>query len=309
MPTKGHKGNVPTTSSIIIAVMKGGDEWTPSALWRHMKAHGIRKSYGAVKKALYRLHKKGIVIRVRKGWYVLKGTRPTHGVGSAASEPSPSTAPPQPPPQPQLSSWTSNFGRPDLPRVHDLWLVAEKLPPWVSVKSTKKTLRIGRTEIQIILGEKRRKVTVVIENNDPGLDYDGFAAVMEVVRRELIDLVGWWDASLFSVKNVHFNIDIQGLRLDGVKSLTLEAFDDWLARIYQKTEQKARLEVVRSDGSLAQIATILQGGFTGAQALTYIASLHSQFSEVARNLQYLLEQQKQFLRFQQAVLQRLGGVS
>jgi len=287
--------------------MKDGAEWSPAALRRHMAKHGVKKTYKAVHNALYRLVKSGKVVKVRRGWYRINSPRPTHGVGSGSRPPSPSAAPSQPPSQPQLSSWTSNFGNPDLPRVHDIWLVAESLP--VRVRSAKKTLYIGRTEIKITLGEKRQKITVVISNNDPGLDYDGFEAMLEIVKRELLELVGWFDPSAFQVKNVHFNIDIQGLRLDGVKSVTLEAFDDWLARIYQKNEQKARLEVVRSDGNLAQIAAILQGGFTGAQALTYIASLHSQFSEVARNLQFLLEQQKQFLRFQQAVLQRLGGVS
>ncbi len=316
MPTNSPffngEGTSARTSDIIIALMKDGTEWSPAALRRHMISHGVRKTYKAVHNALCRLVKSGKVVRVRRGWYRINTPQPTHGVGKPSSGSSmlvtqvTSKTLDNATNRLPATSWTSNFGAPDLPRVHDIWLVADRLPPWVKIKSAKRTLRIGHTEIQITLGAKRRKATVVIENND-GLDYDGFSAIMEIVRRELISLIGWWDSSLFSVKNIHFNIDVVGLRLDGLKSLTLTAFDDWFARIYQKTEEKARLEVGRNDVSVAQVAAILQGGFTGAQALTYIASLHSQFSEVARNLQFLLEQQKQFLRFQQAVLSKLGG--
>ncbi len=62
------------------------------------------------------------------------------------------------------------------------------------------------------------------------LDYVAFRLLVELVMKEL----GLEDWGKVSVSSFEFNNDIEGARLDGVKAVTLRAFDGSFRRVYQK---------------------------------------------------------------------------
>ena len=293
-----------STSDHIIAVMRDGAEWSPSAIRRHLMKLGVRKSYKSIHSALSRLLSNGLIEKTERGWYRLKSSRPTHGVGKFDASPMGSASPTDGFGA-QSKTWLSNIGSPGPPRIHDVWLVAEGVPVR---KSIKLKMKAGDVELTIIAGVKRGKVTVIIKNDYPGLDYNAFSLALELTKLVLERELNWFDDSKLLVKNVEFNIDVQNVRLDGLKSLTLKSFDDWFARLYQKRESEARVEVRQTELPIAQVSAILQGGFTGAQALTYIASLHSKFSEVAELMRFMMEQQKLMLSVQRELLRRFGVI-
>ncbi|MEM1520446.1 MAG: hypothetical protein QXK42_02795 [Candidatus Korarchaeum sp.] len=275
------------TMRYVLAAMEDGEEWSPSSLRRHLAKRGVRRSYKAIHSALSRLLKEGKIERTRYGWYRLGSSRPTHGLADLRSS----------------EGWLSNFGKPKEPRIHDIWLVAEGLP---IVKHKEILTRSGNTEIRIILGEKRGKVTIVMKNDYPGLDYDAWCLSIQLVRLILEKELNWFDESAFIVKNVEFNVDVQGLRIDGISSLTLRSFEGWFARLYQKRENESRVEVREGDLGIAQVSAILQGGFSGAQALSYIASLNRSFTELVRLINAMLEGQRVLISMQRELIGRLN---
>lgn len=117
--------------------------------------------------------------------------------------------------------------------------------------------------VEITFGQFRRRVDLRIMQNRPGLSYSEFRSTLdkawELIGQKLNRRVELFE---FRVVNLHLSIDFLGLRLDGVKSVTLEAYDHWLARLYNKGSV-LRSEAVLSGGvvTLDQALSMMQRGF------------------------------------------------
>ena len=172
-----------------------------------------------------------------------------------------------------------------------------------------KSYKVGRTAFRFTVGVKRSKFTAYI-TNDFGLDYDGFTFAIKEILTFLASQLGYLpELSEMKVVRVHFNVDYLGFSLDGVKSLTVQTLDGMLARVYQKGEALRHEVQPNQEIPAPYVMAMLQGTVTGSQALSAISGFLGELRTLVEEIRWLREQNKRFIEFQRAVLQRLGGVS
>lgn len=123
--------------------------------------------------------------------------------------------------------------------------------------------------VEITFGQLRRKVDLRVSLNRPGLNYDEFRSVLGKALTLVEQKLGRRVAlSEFRVVNLHVSVDFLRLRLDNVGAVTLEAFDFWFARLYNKGPV-LRSEAVLSGGvvTLDQALSFMQRGYYEASML------------------------------------------
>jgi len=134
------------------------------------------------------------------------------------------------------------------PRVHFLEAVAE-----VKDVFTHQDLSfpVDSATVELVFGQKRQKVSLTINQNKPGLDYDQYRNVLNKAWVPIEQKLGRKVAeSEFEVVNAHFNFgDFLGLKLEGLNALTLLDHSNWLARLYNKAGS-LRSEGVSTSGSM-----------------------------------------------------------
>ena len=124
------------------------------------------------------------------------------------------------------------------------------------------------------------KVSAVIGNNGvanvfiacsgDGLDYSAFKLVIACVQKEL----SVPKTAPITVTGYELNIDYAGIYLDGVKALTLRAFDGSFERLYQKHKNILRSEV-RAVGPTTPEAVymLLKGGVNSYNIMQGLAMM------------------------------------
>ena len=193
----------------------------------------LRENYSSVRSCLSRLVKRGLVVRPHRGFY--KWTNASdigYGVGGT------------------------------LPRIHNL-ILTYKVPKHVGDAPLKeKKIKIGDVSLRLVYGEKRRRITIWVSCDD-GLNAREFRLCLTLIRLYISKLYGFNPTEdELEVKSCELNEDYLGFRLDGVKSLTVSAFDGWLERIYQKHQKVVRSEIKGKQVSIDALYTLLKGGVT-----------------------------------------------
>ncbi len=235
-----------------------------------------RLSYHTARKYAQKLSKAGFIKRISRGLYA--ANIQTQGVGLD--------------PQQQ---W---HPEPIKPKVHDLILIYEikgRTKPYLSRTIN---LAFGNITMQIRFGRKHGKVSAFV-NADQGLDYDGFSLIIGLFKREIYHTLGIEPQDdEIKISRIHLNNDHFGLQLDGVKSITVESFDNALKRVYQKSDNVLREEIqpntVLDAGS---VMTMLIGGVGVYNTAQWLALFMKQF-------QMLLDQQREFLQQQRWILEQ-----
>ena len=118
----------------------------------------------------------------------------------------------------------------------------------------------------VVHGNRTAEVFVDCDK-DVSLDYVGFRLVVGVVRRELECV-----REQVSVVSCEFNRDFLGVRLDGVKAVTLRAFDGSFRRVYN--HGGFLRDEVKAVGSkkIEDVLALMQGGISqyNIQQLLYM---------------------------------------
>ena len=118
------------------------------------------------------------------------------------------------------------------PRLHCLRLRVSGLPGDPSDSSVRKR-DLGAVRVTAQRFRNGSRVVFVECVGDYSLDYVAFRLLLDALSVEL----GWLgvdDWRKMMVSSFEFNNDWQGVRLDGVKAVTLKAFDGSFRRIYNK---------------------------------------------------------------------------
>lgn len=210
---------------------------------------------------LRKLLKARVVVQPFPGTYV---TSPIHGVGRDSSRP------------------CGFESRTLLPRVQNLVLVYSKAG-WIR-ESVQEVRRVGSSKIRILYGKKRGKISVFI-SNPWGLDLEATLLVLDVAqsmiyRTTRIPL----DIGLFQMVNMEWLNDVQGIRLEGFKTLTVRGFTGALEKIYNK-DQGVRREVKIPQGSpMEEVLALWRGGIP----LSQIVQGQQQLVQEIRSLRDLL---------------------
>jgi hypothetical protein len=239
----------------------------------------IKANPSSVRSALFRLANKGYIIKVCRGFYKwatdtdISETR--HGVG-------------------------------ELPlRVHNVIVVC-RIPRDVDVLKLSHgeyDLRVEDVRFRFSHGVKRRKVTVRVSCDD-GLDFRGFIIAVELVRSYILRLYGFEPSeSDLQVVSCEFNQDYRGLRLDGVKCLTVSDLKGVLERIYQKRENIVRSEIKVGKTSVEAIYALLKGGVTSYNIVQGLFTLAKRVESLVEAIKYLNQVN---LEIREALLKILG---
>jgi hypothetical protein len=227
---------------------------------------------------------KGYVVRVHRGFYKwatdtnISETR--HGVG-------------------------------ELPlRVHNVIVVC-RIPRNVDVLKLSHgeyDLRVEDVRFRFSHGVKRRKITVRVSCDD-GLDFRGFVFAVELIRSYVLRFYGFEPSeSELHVVSCEFNQDYQGLRMDGVKCLTVSDLKGVLERIYQKKENLVRSEVKVKKASVETIYALLKGGVTSYNIVQGLYTLVKKVENLVEGIKYLNQVNLEMRDVLLKILKRLGGI-
>ena len=175
-------------------------------------------------------------------------------------------------------------------RVHNLILSCEAL--WL-LEKMKIFDRKETTEdvlIWVQFGKERGKITIRICSDRTGMDrntlafavYRAYDMVEESTGHKVENvIVRTWEA----------NRDHQGVKLDSVvQSFTREAFDDFLDRVYQKTENTVRVETkISKEMKVEEVLRLLQTGggipsFEVVQSVAYLKTGLNSLIEVLKEV-------------------------
>lgn len=148
------------------------------------------------------------------------------------------------------------------PRVHDLrlvWCVGE-----VGVVPSVSRV-VGGVSVGVVFGRKRGKVSATV-GCDGGMDFDTVCFVVDYVRRVVWERAGINLDSVPCSVCCEFNEDFQGVRLDGVKCVTVKSFLGGLERIYNKgSGVRSEIKVDKTD--LPSMYAMLKGGVSYSNLL------------------------------------------
>lgn len=147
-------------------------------------------------------------------------------------------------------------------RVHDLRLVwcVGRVGVVPSVSRV-----VGGVGVEVVFGRKRGKVSATVGCND-GMDFHTVCFVVDYVRRVA------WESAGINLDSVpcevccEFNEDFQGVRLDGIKCVTVKSFLGGLERIYNKASGvRSEIKVDKTD--LPTMYAMLKGGVSASNIL------------------------------------------
>ncbi|MCD6432373.1 winged helix-turn-helix domain-containing protein [Candidatus Bathyarchaeota archaeon] len=234
--------------------------------------------YGTVKSYLRRMVKLGLIVQVARGLYSCK----THlrcgcvGVGGFIC---------------------------GVPRVHNLRLrlrVGGVVVPSVVVCRV-----VGGCRVRVCFGSKRGLVTGVVACDD-GLDYYGCRLAVELFKEVVRRVLGLEvrDEDI-EVASVEVNEDYAGIRLDGLKAVTVKYFTGALERIYNKGHG-VRSEVKVKPESLESMWSLLKGGmpaYLGVQGVFYVGK---QLERLVKAIQF---QNRGIQQLQNLLIERLPPAS
>jgi len=186
---------------------------------------------------LRRLLKQRLVIQPFPGTYV---TSPIHVMGSEPKIP-------------------KGFESPDLlPRVQNLCLIYRARS--YAMESFREVRRVGSTKIRILYGKKYRKISVFV-SNPWGLDLEGTYLTLDVAQNMIHKTLKIpLDIHVFKVVNMEWLNDVQAIRLEGLKVVTVRDFTGALEKIYNKPEGIRREVRIGSGSSIHQVLALWRGG-------------------------------------------------
>ncbi len=192
--------------------------------------------HSTVRKTILRLFKRGFIDKVYHGHYASNGYSVTFG-GS------------------MLKSDAEIF----FPKIHSIRFTVRD----VDREASKWLLNLDIIRIKFIVYENGTAQVFIDCEGDYSFDYVSFRILVDRVLKELS--VDDWDQ--VSISSPEWNLDYEGWKLDGVKALTLKAFDNSFRRIYNK-KFGIRDEVkIKGAIPLDEALTVLQGGISNYNLL------------------------------------------
>ncbi|RLG40267.1 MAG: hypothetical protein DRN78_05695 [Thermoproteota archaeon] len=189
-----------------------------------------------------------------------------------------------------------------LPRIHYLLLTYSSPYP-IEHKELEK--QIDNTKIRIVFGKKKNQVTAWISNDTPGLDYEAFSLAKEIVLSEIEREIGERPPERdIKVVNFHLNRDVEGLRIEGAKSVTLSGFSYVIKRVYQKTPSMVRIEEQAST-DLETLTALLRGGTSTYQLTQMVFMLTQNMRELADAMKFMNREQMELRKLIAELLKRI----
>ena len=161
------------------------------------------------------------------------------------------------------------------PRIQNLFVIAtsrqngEKLGVLKS-ETVEFGLGDGVARLRLVFGVKRDKIHWTVKA-PIGLDLYGFRLATELVDSEC-KRRGVFDA-VWMVKNFELLWDSEGLRLEGVKALTLEGLDGVLEKYYNKDDGLRREVRSSIPAELDSLLALVQGGVPTFQLIQGVGVL------------------------------------
>jgi len=172
---------------------------------------------------------------------------------------------------------TYGVGALEAPRVHNLRLrmsgvsVPRGFPKRVEV--------FGDVKVQVIFGSKRGIVTGIL-SSDRGMNFTSCVLAIERFRAVVKEELGLECSTKdMNVTVCELNDDLQGLRLDGLSSLTARSFLGSLERIYNRREGLRSEVQVRPD-SIESIYVLLKGGVTSYNVVQMLFMLGKKLDDL-----------------------------
>jgi len=183
-----------------------------------------------------------------------------------------------------------------LPRIHLLQLQLNvQSAPSATVRR-----QIGTTSITI--QSSQRTILVTATSDFPGLDLWGFELLIDTIRTMIRELTGKeYLESDFYVVNFQVNTDIQGLRIDGAKSITLTDLHGALVRMYQKTEKALRVEWQADAKSVEELVQLMRGGVATYQVWQAIYMLTRDVRDLSNAIKFMNERQLHMAKLQEEI--------
>jgi hypothetical protein len=170
-----------------------------------------------------------------------------------------------------------------LPRVHNLRFKFS----YVGERGIVKELNYDVAKVTAAIGSNG-VANVYVACSREGLDFSAYRVLMSAVRRELRVPK---DSSVV-VTGFELNIDYKGIKLDGVKALTLSAFDGSFERLYQKHRDVLRSEVRPVGPTTPEaIYNLLKGGvgpYNFMQSVAFLTNEIRQYTEAQKFTNRLL---------------------
>lgn len=122
-------------------------------------------------------------------------------------------------------------------RCHELLMVCG-IPLRVLIVSQRKLpWDEGDVHFNITVGRKRRKLTLQILQNKPGLNYNGLSLALSLARKRIGDILNWTPRiEELTVENFQFNVDHKYIRMEGVNSISVKSLLGTVYRVYNKDE-------------------------------------------------------------------------
>lgn len=171
-----------------------------------------------------------------------------------------------------------------LPRVQDLVLVAVGLSVPRGLPDL--VYSVGDVEFKVVFGWKRGKVSAVIRCDD-GLSCRELRFVVRDFKRRVGDVLGCVPEFNVDATRYEFLKDYLGVRLEGLKAITLTSFMGLMEKLYQK--EKCLRHEVRSHVPVPveTLQGLMQGGMSTAnlQQFNYLL-----VKDVARILEEMKRQ-------------------
>ena len=120
-------------------------------------------------------------------------------------------------------------------RCHELLLISP-IPKNVTIKQEiRRDWNDGDARLLLTAGAKRRKLTLNILQNKPGLDYNGLSLAISLARKRAGDILNWSPrVEELTVTNFQLNGDYGNLRIEGANSISLKNFLGTVSRVYNK---------------------------------------------------------------------------
>lgn len=115
----------------------------------------------------------------------------------------------------------------------------------------------GDVLFRLGLGEKRRKITLHILQNAPGLDYNGLSLAIAFGRQAIGNLLGWAPRlEEFDCINLQLNIDYRNFRVEGLRAVSSKNLLGVWSRVYAKGNDM-RVEM-QQDGIYVPLTILLE---------------------------------------------------
>jgi len=162
-----------------------------------------------------------------------------------------------------------------------------KCPDGVKLKYGKVVKSIETLKIEVTFGVTNNQITACI-SAEPPMDLREFKQVIDTFKsmvRDSLNLKNPIDDKGILITSVELNNDFEGLRLDGIQSLTLNSCMKVLEKIYNKGN-KIRREVRVRNISLESFYTLIKRGVRDFDVTQRMINMEKEIAGVKKAMKY-----------------------